>query len=209
MMKYLVSAIVLCLCFCSSSAQKKIFKEEHYFVKDGAIDNDCITERRTFKYNQKGEFVSGEKRIKGGKNYPLESYEDRYNSLLDIDRRNSYYLKDKDERIVMQRYYSGDTVFVHHYTYNKWGDLIKDKLAIKIGALQSTTEYTYEYFYLSKFTYATNEEGVTAISGYVDDYKSEWLKRTVRKDGKIVQHINRRISSPSNNEFSFSSWLNQ
>jgi len=197
MMKHSIT-VILILCVlqaCDTSAQKRLLITEEYcsVTENGSIDESTITEVRILKY-RKGSFLSGEK-IQNGEKIQLISNIDLYNPQQQFEQSKSYILKDKDGRIVMQRYLDGDALIVHNYSYNKWGDIVKDVLTTTKGSVKTTNEFTYEYFYLPEFTYATNDEGVTAVSGYVDNYESKWVKRTVRKDRKVIQHIQRRFST--------------
>lgn len=175
-------------------AQKNYNLTEEYYqiTKDSEIDNLVIKEIRSYSFED-SKFISGQKNINGIIT-KLDAYIDQYNSLLRIDEHKSYVQRDEHGYVTMQRYMKNQNVHVHYYTYNPWGDLIRDELIIRSGNEKNTTVFTYEYFYLSEFTYAKNAKGVSAISGYKDNYKALWLKRTVRKNDFIVEHVNRKVS---------------
>ena len=167
--------------------------EEYYQISTkGEIDNSSIKERRSYSFED-GKFISGQKNVNGIIT-KLDTYIDQYNSLLNIDDHKSYIHRDAQGYVTMQRYMKNQNVHVHYYTYNPWGDLIRDKLIIRSGNEKNTTVFTYEYFYLSEFTHATNAKGVTAISGCKNNYNALWLKKTVRKNDFIVEHVNRKVS---------------
>lgn len=190
--KFLV--IVFFSCIQNLHAQENYHLLEQYYkiTADGKINSSIIQEERFYSFEDHL-FESGYRNCSDTITN-LSTYLDQNNSLLKIDQYKSYTELNEKEQVVKQRYMLDNKIYVHSYQYNSWGDLLRDQLVIRSGDQRKKIIYTYEYFYLPEFTYATNSKGVRAISGYEDNYHSHWLKKTVRKDGQIIEHVERKIS---------------
>lgn len=90
------------------------------------------------------------------------------------------------------------TYITHQYTYDDWGSIKEEKCETSSSDGVQKSLITYEYIYLDNFTYA-KKKGRNYISGMEPDYNSFWVRCTVKKDGEIIQSINRKIRSRSSN----------
>ncbi len=193
-----ISLALFTLCMLNMNAQKKITLYEEYYqiTKEGEIDTSQITQTRTYFFKN-NKFYSGCINVNGNVT-EVDSYIDQYSSLYKQDDNRPIIEKDENERIIQPKKYQTSNDSIHYYTYNRWGDIIKDELIIQDDDKIKKTVFTYEYYYLPMYSYSTNDIGITSCN---NNYTALWIKRTVKQDGIIIESINRKIQKSNTNYF--------
>ncbi|BDD11681.1 hypothetical protein FUAX_41130 (plasmid) [Fulvitalea axinellae] len=198
MKKINILLLVSLLCSVGNLYSQSVKLTERYFQisVNGEVDTTKIEEERYYFFKGK-ELIEAKSKV-DGLSYNLNTYVDKHNSLLRIDDNNGHTVKNDQGQIITYRYIKGESIYTHHYSYDSWGNLEKDELVIKAGEQIKKKNLTFEYFYLSEFSYATNKKGVKAISGYENNYNSLWVKKSVKEDGRLVEYAERKIQESNN-----------
>jgi len=192
-MKKFIILLVLLACTltcCANPDSDHFVREIYYAVDNDTVNHNRIIENRFLTYNKDWKLLSGYELVNGHKE-SLSSDATEYYHLPLISSVADKAEKDSSNRIVSYQTHSGNERILHICKYDQWNNLTEDKSVDVKNPSKIVEVLTYEYYYLTYFKYNEMKTGKLEIKSI---NTTPWLLRTTRKNGHIVESIERKIT---------------
>ena len=204
-MKKLVFAISFLVSLLSVNCfgkDKITIREIYYQVSDdGEVNDRKNIQDRTIEYNlnRGATKISSNKWLGNSLYVPNEELYDLLDIFLRSDKETLVY--DDSKRLIECTEHKDNSSIKYYISYNKYDDPaeIKYMLENSNGTFSDMQTITIEYFYFCDVPNLKPTENVIKMYYKFGIIPSEqgcyWMRRTVKKDGVIVQHAERKYNN--------------